>query len=61
LHGSHVGEHAKLKRVILDSYCCVPAGLSIGYDKEQDKANGFRVTEKGITLVTKTMLENLAK
>ncbi|EKO3631979.1 glucose-1-phosphate adenylyltransferase [Vibrio cholerae] len=61
LHGSHVGEHAKLKRVILDSYCCVPAGLSIGYDKEQDEANGFRVTEKGITLVTKTMLENLAK
>lgn len=61
LHGSHVGEHAKLKRVILDSDCCVPAGLSIGYDKEQDEANGFRVTEKGITLVTKTMLENLAK
>ncbi|HHY0583404.1 TPA: glucose-1-phosphate adenylyltransferase [Vibrio parahaemolyticus] len=61
LHRSHVGEHAKLKRVILDSYCCVPAGLSIGYDKEQDEANGFRVTEKGITLVTKTMLENLAK
>ncbi|MCG6222061.1 glucose-1-phosphate adenylyltransferase [Vibrio diabolicus] len=60
LHGSHVGEHAKLKRVILDSDCCVPAGLSIGYDKEQDEANGFRVTEKGITLVTKTMLENLA-
>ena len=61
LPGSHVGEHAKLKRVILDSYCCVPAGLSIGYDKKQDEANGFRVTENGITLVTNTMLENLAK
>ncbi|MBY7899138.1 glucose-1-phosphate adenylyltransferase [Vibrio fluvialis] len=61
LPGSEVGEYAKLKRVILDSYCCIPAGLSIGYDKEQDEANGFRVTKKGVTLVTKTMLENLAK
>ena len=61
LHGSHVGEHCKLKRVILDSNCNVPTGLTIGYDKEQDIANGFRVTEKGITLVTSDMLEALAK
>ncbi|PNH93390.1 glucose-1-phosphate adenylyltransferase [Vibrio diazotrophicus] len=61
LHGSHVGERAKLKRVILDSYCSVPAGLCIGYDREQDIANGFRVTEKGVTLVTKAMLDKLAK
>ena len=61
LHGSHVGEGAKLKRVILDSYCNVPADLAIGYDREQDIANGFRVTDKGITLVTRAMLEALAK
>jgi glucose-1-phosphate adenylyltransferase len=61
LHGSHVGEHCKLKRVIVDSSCRIPAGLSIGYDREQDIENGFRVTEKGITLVTSKMLKALAK
>ncbi|WP_372881373.1 glucose-1-phosphate adenylyltransferase [Psychromonas sp.] len=60
LHGSDVAEHCKLKRVILDSYCKVPAGLTIGYDREQDIANGFRVTKKGITLVTSNMLKALA-
>ncbi|MDX2368738.1 MAG: glucose-1-phosphate adenylyltransferase [Psychromonas sp.] len=61
LHESHVGEHCKLKRVILDSKCNVPAGLVIGYDRDQDIANGFRVTENGVTLVTRSMLEALAK
>ncbi|MGB5446281.1 MAG: glucose-1-phosphate adenylyltransferase [Psychromonas sp.] len=58
--GCDVGEHCKLKRVILDGRCNVPAGMTIGYDKEQDIANGFRVTEKGITLVTRDMLKALA-
>ncbi|MFT7053498.1 MAG: glucose-1-phosphate adenylyltransferase [Psychromonas sp.] len=61
LHESHVGENCKLKRVIVDSKCMIPAGLTIGYDKAQDIANGFRVTEKGITLVTRDMLKALAK
>jgi glucose-1-phosphate adenylyltransferase len=61
LRGSDVGEHCKLRRVIVDSECKVPAGLTIGYDKEQDIANGFRVTDKGITLVTKEMIAALAE
>ncbi|MFT6925090.1 MAG: glucose-1-phosphate adenylyltransferase [Psychromonas sp.] len=61
LHSCDIGEHCKLKRVIVDSRCRIPAGLTIGYDKEQDIANGFRVTEKGITLVTASMLKALAK
>ena len=60
LHGSDVGENCKLRRVIVDSKCQVPAGLTIGYDKAQDLANGFRVTDKGITLVTRDMLVALA-
>ncbi|WP_415230530.1 glucose-1-phosphate adenylyltransferase [Psychromonas sp.] len=58
---SDIAEHCKLRRVIVDTRCRIPAGLCIGYDREQDIANGFRVTEKGITLVTKDMLEALAK
>lgn len=56
-----IGEHCKLLRVIVDSKCHIPAGLTIGYDRAQDIANGFRVTEKGITLVTTDMLKALAK
>ncbi|WP_019616743.1 glucose-1-phosphate adenylyltransferase [Psychromonas ossibalaenae] len=61
MHGSDVAEHCKLFRVIVDSKCQIPAGLTIGYDREQDIANGFRVTDKGITLVTRDMLKALAK
>lgn len=60
MHGCHVGEYCKLRRVIVDSKCNIPAGLTIGYDKQQDLANGFRVSEKGITLVTKHMIAALA-
>ena len=60
LRGCDIGENCKLRRVIVDSECEVPAGLTIGYDKDQDVANGFRVTDKGITLVTKEMLYALA-
>ena len=61
MHGCDIGEYCKLRRVIVDSKCKIPAGLVIGYDKAQDIANGFRVSEKGITLVTTNMLEALAK
>ena len=60
LHNSDIGENCKLRRVIVDSKCKIPAGLTIGYDKGQDIANGFRVTAKGITLVTREMLAALA-
>ena len=59
MRGCDIGEYCKLRRVIIDSECRVPEGLTIGYDKEQDIANGFRVTEKGITLVTRGMLAKL--
>jgi len=47
---------AKIKRAIIDRACEIPEGMVIGFDAEQDKANGFRVTDKGITLVTREML-----
>jgi len=61
MHASEIGEGCKLYRVIVDSKCHVPAGLCIGIDREQDIANGFRVTKKGITLVTRQMLKDLEK
>ncbi|MFT6986824.1 MAG: glucose-1-phosphate adenylyltransferase [Psychromonas sp.] len=60
MHGSDVGGYCKLFRVVIDSNCKIPAGLTIGVDKAQDETNGFRVSEKGITLVTSAMLKALA-
>lgn len=60
MHACDIGENCKLRRVIIDSKCQVPDGLCIGYDREQDIANGFRVTNKGVTLVTRKMLKDLA-
>jgi glucose-1-phosphate adenylyltransferase len=51
----HVGEGAQLRRVVVDKYCQVPAGIRIGFDPVED-AKRFHVTAKGITLVTPEML-----
>jgi glucose-1-phosphate adenylyltransferase len=51
-----IHRHAKVKRAIIDRACEIPRGMEIGIDPEQDKARGFRVTKRGITLVTREML-----
>lgn len=61
LPGANIGEHCHLHKVIIDSKCNLPAGLAIGLNPEDDIANGFRVSAKGVTLVTQEMLNNYAK
>jgi glucose-1-phosphate adenylyltransferase len=51
-----VGRHCKIRKAIIDRGCEVPDGTEIGVDLEQDKANGYRVTAKGVVLVTRGML-----
>ena len=51
-----VGRHCKLKRVIIDRGCVIPEGTVIGYNRDDDIQRGFRVTDKGVTLVTREML-----
>ncbi|MDA3903511.1 MAG: glucose-1-phosphate adenylyltransferase [Desulfuromusa sp.] len=51
-----INRHCKIRRAIIDRGCEIPEGTIIGYDTEQDKANGFRITDKGIALVTRGML-----
>ncbi|MGI1679936.1 MAG: glucose-1-phosphate adenylyltransferase [Cellvibrionaceae bacterium] len=51
-----VGRHCKLRKIIIDRGCTIPEGTVIGYDHDSDKKNGFRVTDKGVTLVTREML-----
>jgi glucose-1-phosphate adenylyltransferase len=49
-----VGRHCRIKGAVIDRGCLVPPGTVIGEDPEED-ARRFRVTEKGIVLVTAEM------
>jgi len=60
LPGAVIGRHCRINKVIIDRSCQIPAGMEIGINHDQDRANGFRVTDKGVVLVTRTMLEQLA-
>ena len=52
----HIGQGCKIRRAIIDRGCNIPDGMQIGFDPDQDRANGFRVTGKGVVLVTRGML-----
>ena len=51
-----IQRHCRLKKVIIDRGCIIPEGTVIGYDHKADAAKGYRVTDKGVTLVTRPML-----
>lgn len=56
-----IGRNCTIKKAIIDRSSVIPDGLDIGVDHDKDRANGFRVTENGVVLVTRTMLENMPK
>lgn len=49
----YVGEGAIVRRAILDKNVRIPKGATIGVDRELDEARGFKVTESGITVLSK--------
>ncbi len=51
-----IGERCNIRRAIVDRGTSIESGTEIGVDHDADRARGFRVTEKGITLVTPDML-----
>ena len=53
-----VGRHCRLRKVVIDKGCRIPAGLSIGFDAAEDARRFFR-TEQGVVLVTREMLDRL--
>ncbi|GAB4215618.1 MAG: hypothetical protein Fur007_14000 [Rhodoferax sp.] len=52
----HIGRHCSLRRCIIDKNCHIPDGTVIGHDPQADRQR-FRVTDRGITLVTRDMLQ----
>jgi glucose-1-phosphate adenylyltransferase len=54
-----IGRSARLSNVVVDSDVRIPAGLVVGEDIDRD-AQRFRRTERGICLITQTMIDRLA-
>ena len=50
-----IARNVRLRRVVVDKNCMIPAGLTVGFDAEEDRKRFF-VTDKGITLITPEML-----
>lgn len=59
LPGANIGRGCKIRKAIIDRSCNIPDGLEIGIDHDADRANGFRVTNKGVVLVTRDMINAL--
>ena len=55
-----IGRDARLRNVVVDRGVKIPEGLVVGEDPELD-AKRFRVSEKGICLITQPMLDRLAE
>ncbi|NDR58066.1 glucose-1-phosphate adenylyltransferase [Aliiruegeria sabulilitoris] len=51
-----VNRHARLTKTVIDRGVIIPEGLVVGEDPEED-AKWFRVSEKGVTLITQDMLD----
>lgn len=54
-----VNRNARLRKVVIDSDVVIPEGLVVGEDPVED-AKWFRVTERGVTLITQDMLDKRA-
>ncbi|MGB5325186.1 MAG: glucose-1-phosphate adenylyltransferase, partial [Pseudomonadales bacterium] len=51
-----IGKRCKISKAIIDRKCVVPDDMEIGIDHAKDRAQGFRVTDRGVVLVTRGML-----
>lgn len=51
-----IGEGCRIKRAIIDAGTKLEPGMVVGEDHDADRERGFRVTDKGVTLVTPDML-----
>lgn len=52
----NISRHCRIRKAIIDTGCEIPEHMEIGFDAEADRAKGFRVTDSGVTLVTRGML-----
>jgi glucose-1-phosphate adenylyltransferase len=58
LPNASIGRGARLTRVIVEKGVQIPPGLVVGEDPVEDKRR-FRLTDKGIVLITQPMIDRL--
>jgi glucose-1-phosphate adenylyltransferase len=46
-----VGRHCRIRRAIIDRGVTLEEGTVVGYDRKQDLARGYTLTEGGIVVV----------
>jgi glucose-1-phosphate adenylyltransferase len=51
-----IGQGVTLRRTIIDKHCRLPDGFSAGIDADHDRARGFHVSERGVSLISAEML-----
>ena len=55
-----VGRHSRIRRAIIDADVVIPERTEIGLDPEEDRRRGYLVTEGGIVVIDKQMMEQPA-
>ena len=60
LPGADVGRHCRLRKVVVDEGCKIPAGMTIGYDVADDTRR-FHRSPEGVVLVTSAMIAALGE
>ena len=58
LPGADIGRHCRLRKVVIDEGCHIPAGMTIGFDAGAD-ARRFHRSPNGVVLVTSAMVKAL--
>ena len=53
-----IGRKAQLSNVVIDRGVHIPEGLVIGEDPDEDRKNGFYVSDGGIALITEPMIQS---
>lgn len=48
-----IGRYAEIQRAIIDKNVSIPPYMKIGYNREEDIARGFYVSDNGVTVVPK--------
>lgn len=54
-----IGRNSVINRAIIETGCKIPQNFTVGINQKSDISRGFRLTENGVVLVTKSMLANL--
>jgi glucose-1-phosphate adenylyltransferase len=52
----NIGQGVTLRRTIIDKHCRIPSGFCAGWNADEDRARGFHVSARGVTLISPDML-----